>query len=243
MASDFSNIRRKYYLSVITGIGKLDKYERFVPRYFDNIQSQIGFNKIEFIIVYSEWSNYFDNYLNCPNIKFIKEDEMLGVYNAWNIGIQNATTEYVTNWNVDDIRFEINSIIKYHLLSKNKDIDLVYNYYIGVYEDELDTVDLSTKNYIQYPDNFHEQVLSMCMAGPDPLWRRATHFFYGFFNYQEFSIIGDWEMWVRMAANGLKFKLIPHPLSIYVDHKDTVSNSSIDKVKEQQLKLKQKYSV
>lgn len=237
-----SSIRRKYYISVITAIGELKKYERFIPRYFDNIHSQIGFNKIEFIIVYSEWSKYFDEYINYPNIKFIREDQMLGVYNAWNIGIQNSTTEYVTNWNVDDIRFEINSIIKYHLLCKNKDIDLVYNYYIGVYEDELNTVDLSAKEYIKYPDNFHEDVLSMCMAGPDPVWRKAAHFFYGFFNYKEYSIIGDWEMWVRMAANGLKFKLIPHPLSIYVDHKDTVSNNNLDKVKEQQFKLKQKYS-
>jgi hypothetical protein len=235
-------LKRKYIVSVITGVGKLEKYERFIPRYFDNIQSQIGFDKIEFIIVYSEWSKYFDQYINYPNIKFIKENESLGVYNAWNIGIQNSTSEYITNWNVDDIRFEINSIIKYHLLSKNKDIDLVYNYYIGVYEDELDTVDLSKKKYIEYPDNFHEQVLSMCMAGPDPVWRKCAHFFFGFFDFKEFSIIGDWEMWVRMAFSGLKFKLIPHPLSIYVDHKDTVSNTNVDKIKEQQIKLKQKYT-
>jgi hypothetical protein len=237
-----SHIKRKFIISVITGIGPLKKYERFIPTYFKNIQNQINFNNIEFIIVYSEWCKYFDEYIKYSNIKFIKEDERLGVYNAWNIGILNSTAEYITNWNVDDIRFEINSVIKYDCLNKNIDVDLAYNYYIGVEEDELEIVDLNTKSYIPYPDNFHEQVLSMCMAGPDPLWRKAFHLFYGLFDYKNYSIIGDWEMWVRMAANGLKFKLIPYPLSIYVNHKDTVSNSGESSVKDQQLKLQTQYT-
>ena len=237
-----SHIKRKFIISVITGIGPLKKYKRFIPTYFKNIQNQINFNNIEFIIVYSEWCKYFDEYIKYSNIKFIKEDERLGVYNAWNIGIINSTAEYITNWNVDDIRFEINSLIKYDCLNKNIDVDLAYNYYIGVEEDELEIVDLNTKSYIPYPDNFHEQVLSMCMAGPDPLWRKAFHLFYGLFDYKNYSIIGDWEMWVRMAVNGLKFKLIPYPLSVYVNHKDTVSNRGESSVKDQQLKLQKQYN-
>ncbi len=81
-----------------------------------------------------------------------------------------------------------------------------------------------------------------CMAGPDPLWRKSFHLFGGLFDYQNFSIIGDWEMWIRMSRMGLKFKLIPHVLCIYVDHENTVSNSSSEKLREQQIRLKQKYS-
>ena len=237
-----SNIRRKYIISVVTGIGPLEKYERFIPTYFENIQNQINFSNIEFIIVYSEWSKYFDSYTNYDNIKFIKEDQRLGIYNAWNIGIINSTAEYITNWNIDDLRFEINSIIKYDCLNKNIDIDLVYNYYIPIDEEERNTVDLNTKDYIRYPDNFHEQVLSMCMAGPDPLWRKCFHLFYGLFNYKDYSIVGDWEMWIRMAVNGLKFKLIPHPLAVYVNHKDTASNRGEKELKDQQIKLQKQYT-
>lgn len=233
--------KTKYKLTVVTGIGSLNKYEKFILNYFYNIQEQIDFNSIEFIIVYSEWSNLFDEFTKFENIRFIKENEKLGVYNAWNIGIQNSTSEYITNWNVDDIRFDINNITKYDMLSKNHNIDLVYNYYTATTLEEYNQLDVNNLKYIPYPDNFHDQVLSMCMAGPDPMWRKSAHLFLGLFDYKEFSIIGDWEMWVRMAAYGLKFKLLPYVLCIYIDHLDTVSKSNNDKTEQQKTKLMVKY--
>ena len=185
----------------------------------------------------------FNHYDNFENIVFIKENAQLGVYNAWNIGILNATTEYVTNWNVDDLRFPINTSVKYDCLLKNTDIDLVYNYYTATTEDGIDKLDLSNLTHITYPDNFHENVLSMCMAGPDPVWRKSTHIFYGYFDSHEYNIIGDWEMWVRMAKHGLKFKLLPYVLCIYVDHDDTVSKSNSIELDIQKNKLIHKYRV
>tara|TARA_R110000868_G_scaffold73232_5_gene212666 strand:- start:748 stop:3117 length:2370 start_codon:yes stop_codon:yes gene_type:complete len=241
--NNIASIKRNYKISVITAIGDLNKYEKFISQYFQNITQQIGFSRFEFIIVYSEWTDIFNDYVKYNNIKFIKENEKNGVYNAWNIGVANSVAEYITNWNVDDIRFNINTIMKYDLLSKNIDIDLAYNYYIGIEEGEdIETIDIDNKNYIKYPDNFHDQVLSMCMAGPDPMWRKSANLFYGLFNYQEYNIIGDWEMWIRMAKNGLKFKLIPHVLSIYVNHKNTVSNSNNEQLEIQKSKLINQYS-
>jgi hypothetical protein len=236
-----ASTKRLFKLSVITAIGSLSKYDKFLPNYFSNITNMIGYNMTEFIIVYNEWSPLFDKYINSPNFKFIKDTEQTGVYNAWNIGIKHATSEYVTNWNIDDIRFEINNIIKYDLLSKNPEIDLVYSYYLGVFDNELDTVDLKTKKPIEYPDNFHEQVLLCCMAGPDPMWRKSAHMFVGLFD-PSYNIIGDWEMWVRMAAYGMKFKLIPYSLGIYVDHDNTISKSNFEELDKQKLRLQQQYS-
>lgn len=239
--SNVASIKRNYTLSVITAIGSLHKYGRFIDRYFQNITQQVGFARFEFIIVYSEWSDIFDKYHSYANIKFVKEDTQNGVYNAWNIGLSCATAEFVTNWNVDDIRFDINTIIKYHVLTKDLDTDLVYSYYIGVDESEVGTVDLSERDYIQYPDRFHEQALSMCMAGPDPVWRKSAHIFYGYFDYQNYSIIGDWEMWVRMAKYGLKFRLIPHVLGVYINHDNTVSRSNNQELENQKVQLMKQY--
>lgn len=238
-----NHIKRNYIISVITAIGKLDKYGKFIDQYFNNIKSQNNFNKIEFIIVYSEWSDKFNLYNELTNVKFIKEDEPKGMYNAWNVGILNSTSEYITNWNIDDIRFDINNIIKYHLLSKNLSVDMAYNYYIALTEKELeDSIDISQKKYISYPDDFHNSVLSMCMAGPDPMWRKSFHLFYGLFDYKNYSVIGDWEMWVRMASKGLKFKLIPHPLCIYVAHDNTVSSTNIEEAEKQKQTLFNQYT-
>ena len=247
---DYSNykvnmafIKRKFILSVVTGVGPLTKYEKFIDSYFNNIQQQLNFNRIEFVIVYSEWSNLFDKYTGLNNVRFIKEQDKLGAYNAWNMGIVNATSEYVTNWNIDDLRFPINNKIKYDVLSKNLSIDLVYNWYVASTPKELEAgTDLSTKPIQAYPDDYHQHTHVACMAGPDPLWRKSFHLFGGLFDYENFSIIGDWEMWIRMSKMGLKFKLIPHVLCIYVDHENTVSNSSSEKLRDQQIKLKQKYS-
>jgi hypothetical protein len=236
-----ANIRRKYLVSVITAVGPSDRYSRFLENYFNVISQQYMFNRIEFILVYSDWSPIFDRYTTYDNIRFIKEDISNGVYNAWNIGIHHSTCEFVTNWNVDDIRMPVNNLVKYKLINSDSDIDMVYNYYIGVEDSELGELDLSSNEYIPYPDEFHKYVTTMCMAGPDPMWRKTANIFFGGFDYQNFSIIGDWEMWIRMAKNGLKFKLIPYPLAVYVNHSDTVSNSDSFELDKQKELLKFKY--
>jgi len=235
------SIKRRYTATCITAIGNLATYERFIDRYFANIQEQVNFKRIEFLIVYSQWSAKFEAYKSFSNIRFIKENEQLGVYNAWNIGIEHATAEFISNWNIDDIRFGINTSIKSTYLQKNVEVDLAYNYYTATTEDKLDSLDPNNLPYIPYPDNFHTVAKSMCMAGPDPLWRKSTHLFLGLFNYQNYSIIGDWEMWIRMASKGFVFRLIPYVLSIYVDHSDTVSKSDDVKVQEQKIELQQQY--
>ncbi len=241
---NLSSIKRKYLLSIITGIGSLNKYEKFIDTYFNNLQQQINFNRFEVVVVYSEWSNFFDKYKNLHNVKFIKEQERLGVYNAWNTGIINSTSEYVTNWNIDDLRYPINNKIKYDVLSKNTDIDLVYNWYVAATESELENgEDLSAKNILQYPDDYHKHTHVACMCGPDPLWRKTFHAFGGYFNYKDYSVIGDWEMWIRMSRMGLKFKLVPHVLCIYVDHESTVSKSSKREVQEQKNNLIKQYNI
>lgn len=237
-------INRKYIVSCVTGIGKLDRYEKFIDRYFQNIQTQDLFESMEFVIVYSEWSSKFENYKHLSNVRFVREDEQLGVYNAWNIGIQNSSAEYVTNWNIDDLRFKENCRLKYELLKENDDVDLVYSYWLTSTPEELERgIDLSTKRAYGFPDNFHLYTHITCMAGPDPMWRKSYHLFNGFFDYQNFSVIGDWEMWIRMARDGLVMKLIPKPLCIYVDHSDTVSNVGGKQSEEQKNLLKQKYNL
>jgi hypothetical protein len=124
-------MRTKYKVSVITAVGPLNVYEKFIPRYIENAKTQHFFNETEHIIVYSEWSDYLNELKNLNNFNLIKEDKCLGVYNAWNIGIKNSTTEYVTNWNIDDIRHPINTKIKYDLLNNNPEYDLAYNWYVA----------------------------------------------------------------------------------------------------------------
>lgn len=222
-----ASIKRKYVLSVITGIGPDGKYDKFIEGYFSNIKEQILFARTEHLIIYSQWSPIFDNWTNYKNIRFIKEEEAKGIYNAWNIGLANTTTEYVTNWNVDDLRHPLNTKIKYDLLSSNFDIDLAYNYYAATTTNEtFYNVDLDSKQILQFPDNYHLYATQACLAGPDPMWRKFVHRFIGNFNGTDFSIVADWDMWIRMAKFGCKFKLIPEVLCIFSVHENNSSKKS-----------------
>lgn len=229
-----SSIKRKYVVSVITGIGTLDKYKEFIYSYFEDILKQIMFHRIEFIIVYSEWCDIFNKYSKFENIIFIPENKKLGVYNAWNIGISYATSEFITNWNVDDRRHPINIKIKHDMLKLNNEVDLVYNYYTTTSTGEnFSTVNITGKKYLEFPDNYHKYVMTACLTGPDPMWRKSIHNFIGMFDYQNYPTIGDWEMWIRFAKFGCKFKLIPEILCLYGDHPNTISNLDNDKVNNQ----------
>jgi len=236
-------INNRYKISVITAIGKNEIYSKYFKRYLNSVLDQHMFLQTEHIIVYSEWHSFFEEFKKYDNFIFIKEDKSLGVYNAWNIGIQNSTTEYVTNWNIDDIRHPINTKIKYDLLSRNN-IDLVYNYYTAVNDDTINfySENWLEKGYIQYPDDYHNTVLHACMAGPDPMWKKKLHNKVGYFDYENYNTIGDWEMWIRFVlfANA-KFKLIPEVLCIYLDHENTVSKINLKKVEDEKIRLSKKY--
>jgi hypothetical protein len=143
---------------------------------------------------------------------------------------------------VDDIRHPINTKIKYDAITKNN-VDLVYNWYIGTQDESenFNNIDYQKKQYLQYPDNYHEIVLENCYAGPDPLWKKSLHDTVGYFDYTNFNTIGDWEMWIRFAQFGAIFKLIPYPLCLYLDHQNTVSKTQQTKVHDEKVRLFQKY--
>lgn len=234
---------KNYKISVITAIGKNDTYSNYFERYLNSVLNQHMFLQTEHIIVYSEWHPFFENFKKYSNFVLIKENKSAGVYNAWNIGIQNATTEYVTNWNVDDIRHPINTKIKYDALINNN-VDLVYNWYIATTDtsENFDNINYENKHYLRYPDNYHTIVMENCYAGPDPMWRKRMHDVVGYFDYENFNTIGDWEMWIRFAKAGFIFKLIPYPLCIYLDHQNTVSKLQHDRVNIEKIRLFQKYN-
>ena len=234
-----------YKLTSITAIGPLHVYGKFIARFAANVVEQELFKETEHIVIYSEDGPELDILRQYPNIKFIQEDKQLGVYNAWNIGIQASTTDYITNWNIDDIRYPTNTRVKYEFLHNNPNYSVAYNYYVTTQDikDTFYTIQPEGKVYLNFPDNYELYAKAACLCGPDPMWRRHIHDKIGYFDYKDFKTIGDWEMWIRMAESGYKFKLIPEILCIYLDHQETVSNVSYrDKiVLDQNKRLVEKY--
>jgi len=235
-----------YKISIITAIGNIETYGKFVQRYLNNVIDQHMFLQTEHIIVYSEWSDIFNIFKKYSNFKLIQEGEKLGMYNAWNIGIKAATTDYVTNWNVDDLRHPINTKYKYDLLKLNNEYEVAYNYYVGTNDinENFYNIDLNTKSIQYFPDHYELYAKQSCLIGPDPMWKKSLHDKAGMFDITEFGPISDWEMWIRFSEQGVKFKLIPEVLCLYYDHPETVSNinAKLGKDIEYKTKLIKKYN-
>jgi hypothetical protein len=242
MDETIPSTENRFKVSVITAIGKLAIYEQYISRWFENAKDQHLYKQTEHIIVYKEWSEHFNMFKDLPNFKLIHQQDT-GMYNAWNLGITNATTKYITNWNIDDLRHPINTKIKFDMLEKNDYIDMVYNWYVATTnpDENFYTIDIETKSFLRFPDEFHLRVFENCYAGPDPMWRKSLHDDVGYFDNTKFATIGDWEMWVRFAAHGAKFKLIPEVLCIYLDHNSTVSKMQSELVSVERNNLMEKY--
>ena len=52
------------------------------------------------------------------------------------------------------------------------------------------------------------------MPHASPMWKRSLHDDAGKFD-DTFKSAGDWEMWLRAASKGKKFKKIPNVLGLY----------------------------
>jgi len=214
-----------YVISVITGIGPIKKYVDSIDGYFKDIQKQTIFKWTEHIIVYTEWHEIFDRYTHLENVFFYKETGR-SIYEAWNQGIKEATTPFVTNWNVDDRRYPKANEKKWIILKKNEDIGLVTSW-LDVTNKENDDVDnpegkWTTFKWLSTDDpNWNKA----CQGGPDPMWRRELHEKYGYFDGQTYKVAADWEMWMRFRKNGVKMHLIKESLGLYYLNPVGVSTS------------------
>jgi len=145
-------------------------------------------------------------------ITTILTDDIPTVYAAWNIGIKAATTPYVTNANTDD-RLARNAIkAMADILDKESTYGVVYP--------DVDIVEEiygNPVNTFKWIEGGLPELLKGCFVGPMPMWRKSLHDRYGYFD-ETLEIAGDYEFWLRLASNGVKFYHVRGaPLGAYLD--------------------------
>ena len=96
----------------------------------------------------------------------------------------------------------------------NKSIDLVYSQSF-ITENANETFSFnSSQNKVYSITHFSRENMIKCLPGCMPLWKKSLHEKAGFFN-ENYKHAGDWEMWLRAAAKGSKFKKINDILGLY----------------------------
>ena len=203
-------------ISIITSVYDGDEYIR---PFLEDITRQTVFkDKCELIMINAnspgneeeiilEYQNKFPD-----NIVYKKLDEDPGIYSTWNIGIEMATGEYLTNANLDD-RKAINSIERHAAeLSINEEIDLVYaDMLITDQPNEVYEKNSCNGRRYNFPPFSLENLKMVNMPHASPMWRKEIHEKYGKFD-DKYKSAGDWEMWLRAASQGSLFKKIENEI-------------------------------
>ena len=208
-------------ISLVTSVFKADDY---IEQLMEDVTRQTIFEeKCEWIILNVDplgeekdeevIMKYVEKYPN--NIIYKRLEEDPGIYDTWNMGIQMATGEFVTNVNCDDRRRIDGLEQQAKMLVANEDADLVYNDSYLVHEPNImfEDVPEGCTSY-QFEEFSKEAMLRGNLPHNNPMWRKDIHEKYGYFN-QYYKSAGDWDFWLRCAFGGAKFVKHPEVLGVY----------------------------
>lgn len=163
----------------------------------------------EIIIVCQEGSKEHEIAEKYNNVIIVTTLDIPTIYKAWNMGIERAHGEYITNANTDD-RLYPGALQKLsEALDRNKRCGVAYSNL-----DIVTEVDGEPIGRFDWIEGGVEQLLNGCFLGPMPMWRKELHTKYGLFD-ESYHVAGDYEFWLRIAARGIKFYHIKESLGVY----------------------------
>ncbi len=216
-------------ISIITSVYDGDEY---IQSFMEDITSQSIFKeKCELVMINAnspgneeetilEFQKRFPN-----NIKYKKLPDDPGIYGTWNVALSMATGEFITNANLDDRKSPESILAHAQELVNNPEIDLVYSDML-ITKEINETWDQNSSNGEKYTmPNFSLGALKMVnMPHAAPMWRKSIHDKYGVFD-ESFRSAGDWEMWLRAASRGSRFKKIDGFYNLYCFNPKGVSTN------------------
>ncbi|MEM9276538.1 MAG: glycosyltransferase, partial [Cyanobacteria bacterium P01_F01_bin.143] len=219
-------LNRNPLVSVITS---LFKGGEFIENFLENITNQTIFEGIELIIIdanspeneYEIIEKYSRKF---KNIKYIRTEKTIGIYDAWNIGVLQARGEFLTNANLDDLR-RFDCLEKQaEALLQNPNVDLVYQ---DIFYSLTSNLPFEIIEDCAYKTNLpevatRENMLKFNLPHNAPMWRRHIHDAIGLFN-SNYKSAGDYELWMRALLAGIKMLKIKDTIAIYYNNPNGIS--------------------
>ena len=214
--------------SQLTIITSLYKGEKYINTFLENVTNQTIFDQSQLFIIdanspqneYEIIKKYLENY---PNIKYVRLDNTIGIYESWNLAITESVSEFLTNANVDDLHRNDALELKVQCLRDNPMVDVVYSdiYYSFIPNLTFEVVEKGgIKTNLPTANKFN--LLNFNSPHNSPMWRRSLHDRVGYFD-PTYKSAGDHEFWLRSAFSGATFMKIKDPVVVYYQNPDGMS--------------------
>ncbi len=193
----------------------------FIEQFMDNITSQTCFDRhCELIIVDADSpekeAETIERYLaRHDNIHYRRMNSRIGIYEAWNIGVQMARGSYLTNANLDDLRRADSFEIQAGALDALPFVDVVYQDFYYSFDPSLDWEGVAAFGYkSELPVITPYNLLRFNSPHNAPMWRKALHDELGLFD-ANYKSAGDYEFWLRCLAADKTFYKLNEPHVVY----------------------------
>lgn len=174
----------------------------------------------EFFRVHPEWRALFE---------VIRLDKDPGLYSCWQLAIEHARGEFITNANIDDRRSPQHTRRLVQALQRNPalaggagSISAVTHSgeggWFDVMANQVWFYDLGDREF-GFEDLFlcdavgtvRSRNIMHCM----PVWRRSLHEQFGFFDEERYGTSADWAFWLKCAKQGARFLIEPASFGRY----------------------------
>ena len=140
------------------------------------------------------------------------------IYKAWNMAIEYASGDYITNANCDDRLYPGALAELAKVLDDNQDVGISYSWVDIVKKIGGDPIGKYT-----WSEGGFDLLMKGCFMGPFPMWRKSLHDEYGLFD-DNLKIAGDYDMWLRLLKNGVQCKCIRKSLGAYLSRPDSAEH-------------------
>lgn len=189
--------------------------------------------------------NVVKNILINSDVKYriFRSDINIGVPRARNFLIKNSVGKFIAIYDSDDIMMPYRLAIQKNFFEKNQNITVLGGHAIKV-DDCGNFIEL-----MSYPPCFHDDIVLMFSGRTNPIidptvmMKKEDFCNCGMYSVLEGErLVQDFDMWIRMACLGLKFRNLPIPLISYRLNKDGITqNRKADMIRSHVL-IQKKYS-
>jgi glycosyltransferase involved in cell wall biosynthesis len=230
----------------VSAIASLYKGGKHIEAFLENITAQTIFDRSELIIIDANSpeneAEIIDRYRKIfPNIIYKRINYKIGIYDAWNLGVEMSRGQFITNTNLDDLRKENSFELQASTLERHDFVNIVYQDFFYSMDSRLsfdDVAKIGIKSDL--PIITPHNLLLFNSPHNAPMWRRTLHDELGLFDTALRSA-GDWEFWLRCISRNKTFYKINEPHVVYFNNPEGISTRPDTKGFEEGLRLRRSY--